>query len=734
MNGDALISETLVADGLAAESDFESQFYIHGTSSFAGGRLLALKSGHMFGLFDHYGDVHPFGEQGIFNEGTRFLSLLSLKVGKSRPLYLSSAAKMRNDTLVIDLSNPDFHNHCGDMIPRGTIHICRSIFLWNGTCHQSLEFTNFGIHPVEFQLVLRSAADFVDIFEVRGMRRERRGLREEPQRTDRRVAYGYEGLDHVYRRTVMEWSPAAEILSDGGAMFTLSLGQRESTTIYISIDCEIGRAMPTRVPYSEALRALVSELGSLHSDFLSIESSSGAFNDSLNRSCADLCMLVTHTPEGLYPYAGVPWFSAPFGRDGIITAMQLLWVNPAIARGVLSFLAAAQAKTVLPSADATPGKIVHEMRRGEMANLGEIPFRMYYGSVDATPLFIMLAGAYYECTGDRAFIETLWPNIEAALNWLDRYGDEDSDGFVEYSRQSEAGLTHQGWKDSRDSISHAYGALAEGAIALCEVQGYAYAAKLAAARLSAFMGDKTGATELERKARALKEMFERAFWCESKSTYALALDGKKRRCDVRSSNAGHCLFTGIASASHAALVVRGLMAEGSFSGWGIRTLDASEVRYNPMSYHNGSVWPHDNAIIAQGFSAYGFKEEALRILTALCEISRNSLLYRLPELICGFPRTEDHGPTLYPVACSPQAWAAGSLYMALQACLGLRVDAIGKRLLIEYPVLPAFIKDLHIRNLRVGSALVDLSLHRHPDSVGVNVDRRTGPVEIVVVK
>jgi glycogen debranching enzyme len=346
----------------------------------------------------------------------------------------------------------------------------------------------------------------------------------------------------------------------------------------------------------------------------------------------------------------------------------------------------------------------------------------------------MLAGAYYNCTADLPFIESIWSTIEAALTWIDQYGDVDGDGFVEYAQRSEKGLRHQGWKDSWDAISHADGRLANSPIALCEVQGYVYAAKRAVSLLCAALGDRGRAGLLEQQAQSLKQRFDRAFWCEQSSTYALALDHEKQQCEVRSSNPGHCLYSGIASTERAARVVRTLLSESSFSGWGIRTLDSSEVRYNPMSYHNGSVWPHDNAIIAHGFSMFGFKEEVLRLSSSIFQLSQGVQLNRLPELVCGFPKAEDQSPTLYPVACSPQAWAAGSVFMLLQACLGLELDAPSRTIRFNRPMLPPQLTDLRIRNLHVGSALIDLSLHRYPDNVAVNVDRRSGPVEIVVLK
>lgn len=401
---------------------------------------------------------------------------------------------------------------------------------------------------------------------------------------------------------------------------------------------------------------------------------------------------------------------------------------------MLSFLAATQATATVPEQDAQPGKVLHEARGGEMAALREVPFGRYYGSVDATPLFIFLAGAYYERTGDRTFIEQLWPHVEAALHWIDTYGDRDGDGFVEYYRQASTGLVHQGWKDSGDAIFHADGALAQGPIALCEVQGYVYAAWRAAAVLAAVLGRAERAADLEARSQGLREHFEQAFWCEDLGTYALALDGEKRPCRVRTSNAGHCLLTGIASPAHARRTAHALLDRTSFSGWGVRTVAEGEARYNPMSYHNGSVWPHDNALIAYGLARYGLKEGILQIMTALFEASVALDLNRLPELYCGFLRRPGEGPTLYPVACSPQAWSAAAVFLLLQAALGLTIDVPKQQLSFAYPLLPEFLKEVNLTNLKVGDGAADLRLVRHGHDVGIHVLRREGSFQITMVK
>jgi glycogen debranching enzyme len=710
-------------------------YYIVAGSRAADQLARVLKQGDTFGVFDHYGDINPagLGEEGIYHEGTRFLSCLLLVLGGERPLYLSSTVKEDNELLTVDLTNPDLSREGRVEVPRGALHLARSKLLWSAACCERIHLRNYGLAPVQAHLALYFDADFADIFEVRGTHRARRGRRLRSVIEDGSATLVYQGLDGVVRRSRLSFSPPPGALDERSARFDLFLQPQAEATLEISLGCQRGEEGGPLPGYREARNEASRSLEDARRHACTIRTSNEQFNALLRRTAADLQMLTTDTTEGPYPYAGVPWYSTEFGRDGILTAMECLWMNPGLARGVLGYLAATQATEVNVEQDAEPGKILHESRGGEMAALGEVPFGRYYGSVDATPLFVLLAGAYYGRTGDRPLCERLWPHVARALEWIDNYGDVDGDGFVEYRRRSRHGLVQQGWKDSADSIFHADGTLAEPPIALCEVQGYVYGAYLAAARLCEVLGRGEAAAYRARAAR-LRERFAEAFWCADLGTYALALDGRKRPCRVRASNAGHCLWAGIALPEHAAAVAQTLLAPESFSGWGVRTVAVGEARYNPMSYHNGSVWPHDNALTADGLARYGFKEAAARILGGLFDASLFLDLHRLPELFCGFARRPGEGPTLYPVACAPQAWAAASVLLVLRACLGLQVDGVGGDVSFDYPVLPPFLHELHVHDLHVGKACVDLLLLRHGHDVGINVPRKEGNVRVLMVK
>jgi glycogen debranching enzyme len=699
-------------------------------------RTRVLKHGDTFAVFDHYGDVKPggLGEEGLYHEGTRFLSRLLLELDGRRPFFLSSTIRDENDQLSVDLTNPDLLCDGRLATPLGTLHLSLRKFLRQPVCYEELRVKNHGLAPVHASLAIHFAADYADIFEVRGMKRQARGNDLAPEVTRDRVVLGYLGLDRIVRRTALTFTPAPARLTAGTARIDLSLEPGQEAEFHLTIACERGEPAPPQLAFSDARAAADTELERFKARSCQIRSPNGEFNAWIGRAVSDLHMLTTELPTGPYPYAGVPWFNTPFGRDGIITALECLWLRPELARGVLAYLAWTQATEVIPEQDAEPGKILHETRNGEMAVLKEMPFGRYYGSVDATPLFVGLAGAYLERTADRAFVESIWPNVHAALGWIEQYGDRDGDGFVEYQRSSANGLIHQGWKDSDDAIADENGTPIGGPIALCEVQGYVYAAYRAGAALASLLGRPAQARELSKRADALRAHFDEAFWCKDLATYALALDGRKRPCRVRASNAGQCLFTGIARRTRANALAGTLLAPASFCGWGVRTLATTEVRYNPMSYHNGAVWPHDNALIALGLARYGLGDHAVRILTGLFEAGLYLDLHRMPELFCGFDPRPGEGPIRYPVACAPQAWSAASVFMLLQASLGLELNARESRISFTQPRLPAFLPELRISNLELAGATVDLHLLRHGDDVGVNVLRREGDVQVVVVK
>jgi len=706
-------------------------FYIAAPSS-ATQESRVLKHGDSFAVFDLYGDIRQtgLGEQGIYHEGTRYLSHLVFRLGTAHPFLLSSTVIRDNLLFTVDLTNPDVYAQGQIALRRGDLHIFREKFIWRAICYEWLRFINYGLAPLEFTFSFQFDADFADLFEVRGVKRERHGTRLATEVEADRLVLSYRGLDDLVRRTEIQFAPMPAQLTASEAQFTTVLDSKKEAFYALTYAFQSDSKRMVPLAREAARDEAQTRLASLRLKECSIRTSNDEFNSWLERSLSDLHMMFTETPYGTYPYAGVPWFSTPFGRDGIITALEVLWLNPSLARGVLHYLAALQATQFIPEKDAEPGKILHETRLGEMAGLQEIPFDRYYGSTDATPLFIMLAGAYYQRSGDLETIRAIWPQIMLALQWIDTYGDIDGDGFVETMRHSPRGLVQQGWKDSWDSVSHRDGTIPEFPLALCEVQGYVYAAKLAGAMLATELGHADKARELSDETQILKQRFNHAFWSDELSTYVIALDGHKRRCEITASNAGHCLFTGIATDEYARRVAETLLSPGSFSGWGIRTLDMAEVRYNPMSYHNGSVWPHDNAIIAAGFARYGLEESVHRIVTGLFNASLFFDLQRLPELFCGFTRREGEGPTRYPVACSPQAWAAGSVFLLLQTCLGLSIQANQSTVCFTTPSLPHFLNEVHIMNLSVGGGAVDLVMDR--GFRGIGVERRVGDVNIVL--
>jgi glycogen debranching enzyme len=692
-----------------------------------------LKHGDTFAVFDHRGDVggEPGNSEGLYHRDTRILSQFQLLLEEARPLLLSSTTQDDNAVFSADLSNPDLFTNGKIALRRERLHLQRLKFVWNGACYERLLVRNYSEQPLHVRLAFRFAADFADLFEVRGERRTARGTSSAVLSGNQEVLLRYLGLDRIERVTRVEFDPPPTVLTVGRAAYELDLPPHTTRRIFVRYGVLDGADWSGRAFYRQ-MRAARHALRESSARAASVDTSNTVFNEIVRRCVSDLYMLVTDTPQGPYPYAGTPWFSTPFGRDGIITALMTLWLDPSIAKGVLGFLAATQATATEPERDAEPGKILHEMRHGEMANLREVPFGRYYGSVDATPLFVLLLGEYFVRTGDLATVRQLWPNAEAALRWIDTHGDRDGDGFVEYYRQTKEGLSNQGWKDSYDSIFHADGRMAEGPIALCEVQAYVYGAKRHGALLAGALGFHSQAATLQAQAVALRRQFEEKFWCDDLSVYALALDGNKQPCRVVSSNSGQVLLTGIASTDRAQRVIHALLSPAMFSGWGIRTVSASSARYNPMSYHNGSVWPHDNGLIAMGMARYGEKAAAAQVFGALFNAASYMDLRRLPELFCGFVRRQRNAPTQYPVACSPQAWASATMLCLLQSTLGLEIFDGSREVAFYRPVLPVFLDHLHLRNVRLSAGSVDVMLNRYGEGVAATVTRRDGDVVVVV--
>lgn len=692
-----------------------------------------LKDGETFAMLDGRGEICPetHPDSGIFHRGTRHVSRLQLLLWGESAAVLSATERGEIGVHVSHLTN----GAAPAGPPQGVLHLERSSVLSASACLQELIFTNYGEVPLEVPLSLCCDADFRDIFEVRGIGRSQRGQTVLRCRHDA-LEWCYQGLDGEERLTSVRLGAPLLEVGDDHLSLTLRLEPRQPRRLVLEL--AFARSAIAPLAFGEALAATIGRFGEARQRSAQISSDNPGFDAWLARSYSDVHLLSTELEHGLYPYAGVPWFSCPFGRDGLITARQLLLVEPRLARGVLGFLADQQATGRDPARDAEPGKILHEARTGEMAALGEVPFGQYYGTVDATPLFVIVAADYLARSGDRAFIETLLPALEAAMAWIQQAEASSFDGFLRYQCAAQGGLRNQGWKDSDDAVHHSDGRLAEGSIALCEVQAYSYGAHRAMAAILRRLGQPQRCESLLDQAERLRQRFHAAFWSEAIGSYAMALDGEGRPCAVRSSNAGHCLWTGIATPEAAASIARVLLAPGCFNGWGVRTLDEGEARYNPMSYHNGSVWPHDNALVALGLARYGYRQEAMRIFNGLFDTARAMPMLRLPELFCGFARREDEGPTHYPVACSPQAWASGTVFALLEAVTGMAIgrdERTGRvQVHLRHPQLPRHLNALEISGLRLGDEAIDLQLHRGDHDVGVLVRRRTSGVDVLISK
>lgn len=710
------------------------RYYILASSSYTDDRTRVLNNGDTFAVFDRWGDINQLGTgvQGLYYQGTRFVSDMQFRINGYRPVLLSSNIKDENEILSIDLSNPPFADN-DTSTDKGVLHISRNKFLVDGMCFEKIVLHNYDTEDHTVECEFSFSADFRDIFEVRGLRRKKRGTMNQPE-IDKNgtLTISYLGLDDIYRSLRIHFFTKVSWKEHDAAMLKIRLKATEQVDISYAVQCAVGKVNDMPANFDGAWQTVLEGLKTKKEKITEIETSNEQFTHWMDRSRRDMISLLAESEHGLYPYAGVPWYNTTFGRDAIITAIESLWVAPEIAKGVLLFLAAHQAREVDPFRDAEPGKILHEARGGEMAELNEIPFRKYYGTVDATPLFVMLAGRYFKRSCDKETIIKIWENIEMALNWIEEYGDSDHDGFVEYKQKMDSGLSNQGWKDSFDCVFHEDGTLAKAPIALCEVQGYVYDAYIQASYLAKQFNKPALNKLYKEKAIALRKKFNEAFWDDELNIFVLALDGEKKPCRIKTSNAGQCLFTGIADQNKARKMVKTLMQPDLFCGWGIRTLSSEAKRYNPMSYHNGSVWPHDTALVAYGMGRYGLTSSSMDLLEGLFSASLYIELQRMPELFCGFSIRHGEAPTSYPVACSPQAWSVSAVYLMLQSCLQIFIDAPRKELTFNNPVLPSYLEKVCVRNLVVSSGIFELEFQRYEWDISIHIISKPHDWKVIV--
>ncbi len=694
----------------------------------------------------------PSSELGFFYNDTRYLSVWETLINGAASVPLARELRFGGSTLVFSMTNRDLERLDGQgRIPRDTLLIRRVLTLEEDSLFETLEIKNFSGREHELRIELWAGGRFDDLFEVRGFPRAKRGrllAPEDSRQGDRQVTVlQYEGLDLRVRRAFIQRFFEVERVSLGpelaghAARVRIPAGQVASLRSVVSFDrpsdCLFKGAFYGRLALSEKMELLNQQAPSSHLSGMRFYCDNAILERSIRNAQTDILMLLTAESSGeLYPYAGIPWYSAPFGRDGIIAAYQLLPWHPGVAKGVLDYVFALLGRQVDSFTDEQPGKVFHELRRGEMARTREVPFIPYYGSVDATPLALILLHEYVRWTGDKAQLRAWWPDALRCLEWIEKWGDADGDGFVEYSKQSPSGLVNQGWKDSHDSVMHADGRLACAPIRLCEVQAYAFRARLGLSQLARELGDEALAHRLRADALRLRSLFIERFWDPARSYVYLALDGQSRPCEVISSNMGHCLWGQILPPEQARAVASHLASDAMFSGFGVRTLADTERAYNPLSYHNGSVWPHDNSLIMEGLRYYGLGRELGVVAAGLLEVLESSDDFRLPELFCGFRRRPGTPPVPYEVACKPQAWSAGSLFLLLKSVLGLSMETGGGApcLVLNAPMLPAPAHSLELRGLRGKDWELDLRFRRSDDRTAVEVLRRSGGVRVLTVR
>jgi glycogen debranching enzyme len=702
-----------------------------------GGRAsrLAIKEGDLFLYTNELGQV-PGTENsvlGLYYRDTRYLSRCELSIAGRQPVLLSANAE-RGYAATVDLTNLEARTQDGRTLPQATVHVRRTRFV-SDRLYELLRVRNYHQREVELVVDLHFDADFADLFEVRGSRRRRRGSRLAPRVSDGTLTLSYLGLDEVTRQTIVRFHDRPESIKQGRARYRLRLPPGDRAVIRYDVQV-VGPGAPGEAggEFNERIGALRREHERWESEATGIFTDNDQLNRALRRGQDDLRLLSTVMDGERVPLAGLPWFVAPFGREMAFVGLETLLLDLRWARSAASFLARRQGTQDNAFREEQPGKIMHELRRGELAALRAVRHTPYYGSVDATALWLLLVAELAVWTGDLDGFELRAAAVEAALGWIDGPGDPDGDGFVEYERRSRVGLRNQGWRDSFDAVLHDDGTPAEGPIALAETQGYVYYAKRRLAAVYGQLGDVERAERLAQGAARLKLAFNERFWVEDEGFYAMALDGQKRQVRAVSSTIGHALWSRIVAEERIPDVVRRLMAPDMFTGWGIRTLSKQTRFYNPVSFYNGSVWPFDTALIANGLKKHGYVQEANRLAWGLVEAATAHEYARLPEMFCGLTRQEVDRPVSFPMACSPDANSAAALFLVLQSMLGIYAQAEENIVYVHNPVLPRWLGEVTLSNLRVGRTTMRLRFRREGGQTSFSVLDKQGPGRIVVVE
>ena len=696
--------------------------------------LLSINHGATFMVTDLGGEIEADTDQGVFADDTRFVSYYAI-FASGLPWSRLTSAVTAYCAARIYLTNPVVPSLDGD-VPAGTLSLVINRTVADGI-HEDLDVANHGLAPARFNLEIALRSDFADLFEVKLDRLVRRGrivTRWHPWRAELETSYTHRD----FRRRVV-YQPLNSASSPGYAngRVTFELELAPGATWHTCCNYLLDRGEAVRAPPRGTCHDGGASANALHDRWLDAATKVTSANEDVYRayrqSVEDMGALRLYDhdfgPDIWVPAAGVPWFVALFGRDALIASLQNMIVHPALARGALKKLAELQATELDDFRDAEPGKIPHEVRCGELAHFRLIPHTPYYGTADATPLYLIALHEAWKWLGDDALLREHRETALRCLEWIDRYGDLDGDGFQEYRTHSPKGYENMGWKDAADAVVYPDGRQVPQPKALCELQGYVFDAWMRMAEAFESLGEAERAAGLRDKARALRTAFEAEFWCEDLGFYAFALDPEKQPVRSIASNAGHCLWSGIVSPDRAARVVGRFFAPDLWSGWGIRTLSSHNPAYNPFSYQRGSVWPHDNGIIALGFKRYGFAAEAARVARDISEAASYFMSYRLPELYAGTERRPGAFPVLYPQANVPQAWAAGSVFHLLQAILGIRADAPRGRLYLD-PALPRWLPDITLHGLAVGGARLDLRCWREGDRSRWTAEVREGTIAV----